>query len=176
MLMQRLASQIIGAKLYTVHTGGKIGEITAILVRETDLKLELLIVNAIENNKKPLYLLSSDIRALDGGKIIIDSYDRLSEAEDLLRHQDLIKSGNKLFGTKVQTQSGKKLGKVKDYSVDITHFFATKLHIRTSWSQKLFHETLIIDRSDIIDITKDKIIVRDATIKAKSAAKVLPVQ
>lgn len=171
--MQRLASQIIGAQLFSVHTGGKIGKITAILVRETDLKLELFIVSAIEN-KKPLYLLSSDIRALDRSRIIIDSYDKLSEAEDLLRHQDLIKSDNKLFGTKVQTQSGKKLGKVKDYSVDITHFFVTKLHIHTNWPQKLFHETLVIDRSDIIDITKDKIVVRDTTIKAKSSVKVLP--
>lgn len=171
--MQRLASQIIGAQLFSVHTGSKIGEITGLLVREKDLKLELLVAKVPDSNLV-LYLLSNDIRAFDGNKIIIDSYDKLSEAEDLLRHQDIIKTRQNFFGIKVQTQSGKQLGKVKDYSVDITHFFAAKLHIRANLPQRLFHERLIIDRTDIVDMTKDKIIVRDATIKAKSAAKVLP--
>lgn len=171
--MQRLASQIIGSSIFSVHAGGKIAEVTGILVRRKDLKVQLFAVKPVDNDKKQ-FLLSSDIRAYDGNRQIIDSYQDMSEEDELIRHHELIKDGGKLIGSKVVTQSGKHLGKVLDFSIDTTHHFANKIHVRATWPQRLIHERLIIDRSDIVDITDNKIIVRDATVKAKSTAKVLP--
>lgn len=171
--MQKLASQIIDGQLFSVHAGGKIADIIDILVRRKDLRIELLVVKPVDNIKKQ-FVLSSDIRAYDKNRVIIDSYQEMSEADELIRHQDLIKDGGWLIGAKVETQSGKFLGKVLDFSVDTTHYYVNKLHIRATWPQRLIHERLIVDRSDIVDITKNKITVRDATIKAKSTAKVLP--
>lgn len=172
--MQRLASEIIGSKLFTVHTGGPIGIVTGLLVRRKDLKVELFKIKLFEDNSIR-YLLTSDIRTYEAGKIIINSYQELSEPDELLRHQELIKEEFVLFSVKVETQSGKRIGKIKDYGIDTAHYFATKLHIRAGFLQRIMHERLIIDRSDILDITKSKIVVRDATIKAKASnAKVLP--
>lgn len=173
--MHRLATEIIGATVFSVHTGNRIGEVTGLLVRHKDFKIELLVVKTPEIEKS-LYLLSSDIRAYDNNKIIIDSYQELSEADDLLRHQVLIKEDSKLFNSKVETHSGKYLGKVKDYSLDTNHFFINKIYITANWPLRLLHERLIVDRADIIEVNNKKIIVRDATIKAKSNAKVLPAQ
>lgn len=175
-IMQILASSLIGANVLSIHSGQNLGKISGWLVSTKDLKIELLVVSA--NDKKTLYLMANDIRSLGNGAksmIIIDSSDKLSEKEDLLRHQDLIGSKFDLMGLRVATQSGKKIGKVKDLSIDFQDLYILKLHIKAKVLQRITNERLLVDRTDIVEIKKDRIIIKDSYAKTKqSYAKVLP--
>jgi len=174
--MQLLASSLIGVNVLSIHSGQNLGKIAGWLVASKDLKIELFIVEVLD--KKQLYLMTADIRSLGVGAkslVIIDSADKLSEKEDLLRHQDIIESKFNLMGLKVVTQSGKKVGKVKDLSIDYQDFFILKLHIKAKVLQRITNERLMIDRTDIVELKKDRIIVKDGYAKTKqSYAKVLP--
>lgn len=168
-----MGTEILEAEVFSVHAAQKIGIVNGILVRNKDLKIELLKVKT-EDSDAPHYLMTNDIRAYDQKKIIVNSMQELSQADELIRHQEFIKSANQLFGLKVVTQSGKKIGKVKDFTIDTAHYFVVKIHITAGLWQRVIHERLIIDRSDIVDVKSNKLIVRDSTIKAKAATKVLP--
>lgn len=172
-MQQRMGTELIGADVLSVHTGHKIGVVSGALVQNKNLKIELLEV-LVANTKQYHYLITSDIRAYDGHKIIINSQQDLSGADELVRYQGLIESANRLIGSAVITQSGQKLGKIKDFSIDTIHFIITKIHVPGRFWQRILHERLIIDSSDIVDIKEKKIIVRDATIKSRAGSKVLP--
>ncbi len=171
--MQRLASEFIGRAVYSVHSADQIGIIKSLLVRESDLKVELIVVVTLSSTQGS-YLLPSDIRFENSKKIIINSHHDLSEAEDLLRYKQSIQKPFLLLGCKVVTQTGKKLGKVRDYSLDTQHFFINKIHVSNLWGT-LISDKLIIARSDIVDVDRAKVTVRDGVVKIKKAnAKPLP--
>lgn len=170
--MQRLASTFIGQAVYSVHSSDQIGVIKSLLVRESDLKVELIVVVTI--SAKTSYLLPSDVRFESPEKIIVNSHHDLSEAEDLLRYKQSIRNPFLLLGCKVVTQTGKKLGKVRDYTLDTQHFFINKIHVSNLWGT-LISDKLIIARSDIVDVDRAKVTVRDGVVKIKKAnAKPLP--
>ena len=174
--MQLLGSKLINSDVFSVHAGHNIAKVRGWIVDQKDLKLCLLIVES--RDKKTMYLQTSDIRSIgiiNGPSVIIDYEDKLSDKEDLIRQKDLIESKFDLLGAKVYTQSGKKIGRVKDLSIDYQDFYVLKLHIKARAMQRVLNERLLIDRTDILEIKKDRIIVKDSFAKTKqSYAKVLP--
>jgi ribosomal 30S subunit maturation factor RimM len=101
--------------------------------------------------------------------MIIDSHQNLSEPEELLRHQEVLNHPFTLVGCKVVTQGGKKLGRVKDFSTDTQHFFVNKLNVVAPFWMLPFNNRFLIDRADIVDVEKSRIVVKDAAIKATEA-------
>jgi len=174
--MQLLGSKIIGSDVFSVHAGHNIAKVRGWIVDQKDLKLSLLIVEA--RNKNIMYLQTGDIRSIgiiNGPSVIIDYEEKLSDKDDLIRQKDTIESKFDLMGAKVYTQSGKKIGRVKDLSIDYQDFFVLKLHIKARAIQRVLNERLLVDRTDIVEIKKDRIIVKDGFAKTKqSYAKVLP--
>jgi uncharacterized protein YrrD len=144
------------------------------MVNKETLKVELLEVLEPENNER-LYLLTGDVRSATNNLIIINSESDMSESVDLIRQQELIKSKFNLIGSKVVTQEGKLLGRVKDFTVDYDSFLTSKLHIRGSLIKRLLNESFIIDRSQIVDVKDNKVIVKSTAIKNKQkSTNVLP--
>lgn len=174
--MQLLGSKLINSEVFSVHAGHNIAKVSGWIIDQKDLKLSLLIVQARDN--KTMYLQTTDVRSIgivNGPSVIIDYEDKLSEKEDLIRQKEIIDSKFDLMGAKVYTQSGKKIGRVKDLSIDYQDFYILKLHIKARAIQRVLNERLLVDRTDIVEIKKDRIIVKDGFAKTKqSYAKVLP--
>jgi sporulation protein YlmC with PRC-barrel domain len=111
-------------------------------------------------------LLARDIRQLAADCVIIDSDDELVEPEDIVRLQDIIHTSYNPIDKTVVSDTGRKLGHVEDYTINLDTNQVQKLHIRPSLFRAWLGSLLIIDRSQIIDITPKVITVRDSTIKA----------
>lgn len=74
-----------------------------------------------------------------------------------------------LINLPVETKSNEFLGKVVDLEIDIEHCYIKKLHVKSSnLIRGLFEGVLIIDQSQIYEITKEKIIVEDEAKKVKN--------
>ena len=172
--MQQFASELNNKIVFSFHSGHTVGTVTSFMVNKETLKVELLEVLEPENNER-LYLLTGDVRSATNNLIIINSESDMSESEDLIRQQELIKSKFNLIGSRVVTQEGKLLGRVKDFTVDYDSFLTSKLHIRGSLIKRLLNESLIIDRSQIVDVKDNKVIVKSTAIKDKQkSTNVLP--
>lgn len=164
--MQLLATELIKSDILSLRHGGPIGVVDKILLNETNLRVRLLAV-ALSGEKKLSYLQPNDIRLSENKKIIVDSEEVFTAKEDLIRDRTTIEQNITLFNLPVVTVSDKKLGRVEDFTFDNNGYLVTKLHVQASLLQNLVHHNLIIDRSDIVDIKPDKVIVRDAYANGK---------
>lgn len=172
--MQKLSSDLLEKPVVGVQNAETLGLITGFIVKSSDFKIVACVVNSsISKNK--LYLLPSDIRLVNNDKIIIDSHQKLSEFEDLVRYQHEITQNYNVIGNKVVTTSGKRLGKVENFIFDPAHFYISKLYVKPNILKSLLVTNLLIDRADVVDVKKNTIVVKDNYAKIKKASpSVLP--
>jgi sporulation protein YlmC with PRC-barrel domain len=72
----------------------------------------------------------------------------------------------------VETQSGQFLGYISDFELDTDTGEIEKYYVRNKkLIPGLFENNLMINKSQIIDFNEKKMIVEDAFVKAKAAAK-----
>jgi uncharacterized protein YrrD len=117
-----------------------------------------------------LILLANDVRDLSAKGIIINDHEVLSEPEELIRQKEVLAIDYDLMGKKVVSENGKKYGKVTDYSVETNGFIVKKIYASQSILKDFSGGNLSIDRNQIIEITKSKVIVNDPVEKSVSRA------
>lgn len=109
-------------------------------------------------------LLARDIRQLAPDCLIIDSEHDLSEPDDLVRLQHALRLNYSPIGKEVVSEIGRRLGRVEDYNFNLDTLRVQQLNVRQSLIKAWLGDNLVIDRSQIIEITPHRISVRDATI------------
>jgi len=172
--MQKLSSDLLTKPVVGVQNAEILGTITGFVIRPDDFKIVVCVVTPIISKTK-MYLLPSDIRLVNDNKVIIDSHQKLSEFEDLVRYQHDITNNYTVIGNKVETSNGKKLGRVKDFIFDPAHFYISKLYVRPRMLKVFLVTNLLVDRADVIDVKKNTIIVKDNFAKLKKESpSVLP--
>ena len=115
--------------------------------------------------KSSLVLLTEDVREVMPQGFAINDEAELSRPEDLTRHREILNIRFKLIDKSVKSKRHK-LGKVNDFSYN-DGMFVQKLYVSPSL-RKIFssEDTLIIDRSQILEVTDNYILVKDTEIKA----------
>lgn len=118
-----------------------------------------------------LVLLSEDVRELMPQALAINDEDALSTPEELVRHREILDIKFQLTDKTVRTKR-QKLGKVSDFSYN-DGMFVQKLYVARPVT-KIFssQDTLLIDRSQILEITDSYILVRDGEVSAAEEATV----
>lgn len=174
--MKVLASDVIKMQIFSLRLGGPIAVVEKILLDEAHLRIRILILRVM-GEKQLGYLLPGDIRLSEQKKMIVDSEEKISEKNEVIRDRPIIERDLTLFNMIVVTVSGKKLGRIENYAFENTSYLVTKLYIRTNLIKNFIHDNLIIDRADIVDIKNDRVIVRDAFANGKQmATNALPVE
>ena len=163
--MQKFASSLLDAKVFVFQASGLVGKVTKLINNPNNLNIEVLEVEI--NPKIKRYVLTKDIKSVADKLIIIESTEDLSEKEDLIRQKQLIESGFSAIKCSVKTQDGKRIGKVKDYTIDINTYKTMKLHVSAPLMKRLLNERHIIDIKDVIKVEGKTIIVQNTKIKAK---------
>ena len=166
-VMQKLITAIIGKKVFSVHDGATVAEVVGWLINKNNFKIELIAVVA-PKSKSQRYILPEDIRVSTDRQIIINSQDDIAEADELVRQSKMIASKYRLVGSKVETQSGKRVGRVIDFSFDYETFFVSKIHVVVRFPQRIVQSFYIIDRSAVVEVQGNKVIIKDAQIRAKA--------
>lgn len=119
--------------------------------------------------KDKLILLADEVREIMPGSLAVNDQDALSEPEDLVRHREILEIHFKLHDKLVRTKR-QRLGKVSDYSYN-EGLFVQKLYVQRSL-MKVFsaEDMLIVDRTQILEVTDRHILVRDVEIKATESS------
>lgn len=82
----------------------------------------------------------------------------------------MIINEKKLINLPVFTQSGQHLGKVVDFEIEVGSHTILKYYVKSSGLiNELFTSELIITPSQVIEITKEKMIVEDNIIRSKES-------
>lgn len=110
-------------------------------------------------------LLSEDVRESTPKGLAVNDEDVLSPPEDLIRQKEILETNFQLVDKLVRTKR-QKLGKVHDYSYN-DGMFVQKLYVARPLI-KVFsaEDTVIVDRTQILEVTDHHILVRDTDVKA----------
>lgn len=71
-----------------------------------------------------------------------------------------------LINLPVYTQGGQHLGRVTAFEVDIDGHTITTYHVKTGLIKGLWHQELLINPSQVISISLEKMVVEDSVTKA----------
>lgn len=165
--MLRLSKHIQNLPVMSLRTGGQVGTALEPIINPNDLKIEGWYCKDHFSNKT-LILLAGDVRDFVPQGIAVDDHDALTEPDDLIRLKKVLDLEFELRGKQVVTNHKRKLGKVDDYALDPLTMKIQKIYVARPVYKSLTEGQLSIDRTQIIEITPKKIIVRDADVRVES--------
>jgi hypothetical protein len=175
--MLKLSKTLYGIPVMSLRSGGPIALAETPIINPHNLKI-LGWWCKDPDSPNHLVLLSDDVREVMPTGLAVDDHDELNEANDLVRFREVLDIKFELQDKQVRTKRHK-LGKVSDFSYN-DGMFVQKLYVSRPLT-KVFSsdDTLLIDRTQILEVTDKYILVRDTEIKATaeelaSAAGALP--
>ena len=162
--MYVLSRQLNGLPILSLQSGQPLAAIESLVIDPTQLEIVAMRCHHVGGMEQPV-VTPLDIRQVSVDGIIVDSEDALTDAVDIIRLAPLLNLGNFPLHVPVVSDMGRKLGKIEEFTINLETFRVQKLHIRPGALQSLMHGSLIIDRSQIIDIKPELIVVRDVAVK-----------
>ncbi len=162
--MLRLSASLIDRPVLSLRLGGPIASTTAPIINPHNLKIIGWWCKA--PGAPPLVLLTEHVREITPDGLAVDDEDDLSTPDELVRQKEILDIDFKLVDKTVKTKRGK-LGKVGDYSYN-DGLFVQKLYVARPLVKVFVSEdTLLIDRTQILEVTDSYILVKDSDVKVE---------
>jgi uncharacterized protein YrrD len=172
-----LTKFLIDQPVMSLRTGGRVATVRQAIIDPTKLKIEgFYCTDSLEKNKV-LVLVNRDIRDVLPAGFVVNDHEVLTEPEDLVRLKKILDWDYQLIGKVVVTERKKKLGKVVDFATEPESMIIKKLYVTQSIVRSIANGSLSIDRNQVVEITHNKIIIKDPLqpVKVQSAKATSPV-
>ena len=163
--MYSLASKLSSMPIVSLQTGETVASVTRPVIDNANLEV-IAYLCQMPKRRELLTLITSDIRQITADCFIIDSEDELAETEDIVRIRHLLIQNYTPLGKHVVTDLNRQLGRIDDYTINLESHRIQKLYIRPSLLRFWLGSSVIIDRTQIIDVTPRQIVVRDTAVTA----------
>ena len=158
-----LIQQLLHQAVLSLRTGGVIGEITGPIINPNNLRIEAFyVLDRFEHRQ--LILLREDIRDFITKGVVVDDYEVLAEADDLVRLKETLEINYDPIGKSVITTHRRNLGKIYDYSVEPDSMYIKKLYTTHKFIKSVVGTDSSIDRTQIVELTPRSIIVKDSEL------------
>lgn len=162
--MLMLSSKLSNMPVMSLRVGGQIAQAGQPIINPHNLKILGWYCQVNKKSKTPHVLLTESVREYSDRGIIVDDEESLTEPKDLVRHKDIIALNFQLIDKPVKTKH-RKLGKVSDFSCN-EGMYVQKLYVAKPLVNLFSNDsTLIIDRTQIIEVTDHYIVVKEAEVK-----------
>ena len=159
-------SSLLGRPVLSLHIGGAIGEVQSIIVDPNELKIvAFFLVGPLIKSGDANLLETKSIREFSKLGMIVDSSDELLQQDEVVALDKIIQLNFRVDGLTVEDEKGAKLGKVVDFTVDVLDFRIMQLVVKRPILKALLDSELVIGRSEIIEVTDTKIIVKNEVSK-----------
>ena len=163
-------SRLIGAPILSVQAGGPIGRIVDAIVDPDNLSVIAFHVDGPPINKQQNILDVRSVREYSSYGFVIDDIDELVSPDDVIKINNILKLNFNLISLKVETKKGSKLGKVQDFTLTSEDFIIQQIIVKRPMIKSLNDPELTIPRSEIVEITDYKIIVKEEEKAIKKKA------
>lgn len=160
MLVKR--ERLLNCPVMSLHVAGEIARTVEDVVSPHDLKIIAFLVDGpLVGTELGEVLDTKEIRELSHLGMIIDSGDDLSERDDIIKVQEVLRLDFHLLGMRVESKKGTKLGKIIDYTVNTEDYAVQQLIVARPLIKSFIDPELIIGRSQVVEVTDEKVIVKD---------------
>lgn len=163
--MYALSTQLKNIPIISLQSSHKIAETLLPIILPEKLEIIAFYCAGKEWNRgQEAVLLIQDIRQISKSSLVIDSIEDIANPSEIVRLAKLQENPFALMGVRVYNESGQKLGRVEEYTVNLETFQIQKLYLKQSPLKSLLLDNLVIDRAQILEVTQKQITVYDATI------------
>ena len=162
MLMLFMSKSLFNRPILSLRTSIQIATAVEPIINPHNLKIMGWWCRTL-GSKPTLVLLAEDVRELMPAGLAVNDEESLSSPQDLVRHKEILGINFKLIDKLVKTKR-QKLGKVADFSYN-DGLFVQKLYV-TRPVTKIFssEDMLLIDRTQILEVTDHYVLVQDADV------------
>lgn len=169
--MLQLSSALKNLPVMSLRTGTQVAVALAPVINPNNLKIEgFYCQDTHSKGKQEVILINQDIRDIIPQGIVVNDYDVLTEASELVRLRDVLSMRFDVLGKLVTTTRHMRVGKVEDYSVELNSMYIQKLYISRPL-YKISGGNLGVDRTQIVEITDKKIIIQDLLEKVPAGVR-----
>lgn len=155
-------SRLINTPVLSLQTGGPVGYISEPIIDPDSLKIIAFRLSGSLVSKSPNNLLDvKSIREYSDYGIVIDNIEELIADDDVIKISEAISLNFKLIDLKVETKKRSKLGRVSSYTLDPDNLIIQQIIVKRPTLKSFLDPELTISRKEIVEITDDKIIVKD---------------
>ena len=154
-------SRLLTLPILSVQDSGRIATISNTIIDPDSLKIIAFRLRGATNAEGGNILDVNSIREYSNMGLVIDSSDELISDNDVVKIGKVIELNFNLIGLKVETKKGSKLGKVLDFTVTEDNFSVAQIIVKRPTIKSFLDSELTIPRSEIVEITDYKVIVRD---------------
>ena len=172
--MLLLGSRLDDTSVMSLQTGSSLGKITQPVIDPATLSVIAYRVEGAIIPKPDHYVRVADGRELSDIGMIIDSIDELVAVGDVIKLDEIIKLGFVLKGISVMDETGRKLGKVIDYTLDTGSFMVQQLTVKRSIFRSLKDVEILVHRSQIIEINDQGIVIHSQAKVPEHTAETTP--
>lgn len=163
-------SKLINTPVLSVQTSAPVGYISELIVDPNTLKTLAFRLSGPLISGPECILDVASVREYSTLGMVIDDIDELIAPDDVISISKVLKLNFSLIDLKVETKKHTKLGKVLDFTLTSEDFVVKQIVVKRPLIKSFTDSELVIPRSEIVEITDYKIIVKDEekTIKARS--------
>lgn len=154
------SKRLVRTPVMSLQTGGKLATTKNPIIDPRNLLILAFELDGTLLDERPSFLMIDDIREIGGMGIIIDSRDEFIGLEDVIKIREVYDFHFVLDNILVRDQRGKKVGRVDGYSVEPQSFMVKQLNVKRPILKSLADTELLIDRSQIIEISNDAIVIK----------------
>ena len=153
------ASQLIGTPVLSMQASGRVASLYTPIIDPDTLKIIGFYLSGSSSSAN--IVDSRSIREYSNYGAVVDSEDEFVERSDVIKIDKAISLNFHLIGLRVESKKGSYLGKVSDFTVTSDDFTIQQIIVRRPLLKSFSDATLTIPRSEIVEVTDQKIIVKD---------------
>lgn len=153
------ASRLDNAPVMSLQTGGQLARTKRPVIDPRNLSIIAYELDGPSLDTRPSFLLIQDVRELSNLGLIVDSSDEFVGVNDVIKLKEVHDFEFTLIGKNVVDQNKHKLGKVSSYSIEPESFLIKQLNVRRPLLKSFNDTELLIDRTQITEITDDTITI-----------------
>lgn len=161
--MLKMSNSVYNQPVMSLRNGGQIGVALEPVINPHNFKI-LGWWCRVKGGNHQYVLLAEDVREVMPEGLAVNDEADLSLPADLHRHREILDIRWQLPGKVVRTKN-EKLGKVREFSYDETSFFIQKLYVERPLVKVFLNDnTLVIDRSQVLEVTDSYIMVEEPAV------------
>lgn len=159
-------STVVGMSVVDEDGTEELGRIAHVLIHPDTGKVEGFFVKVpgLLLRTETLFLATEDIQRW-GLRVVVRGPDVLSPVVERIRLQTLLEDGRPVLSQRIQTDTGKYMGRCGDVQFETEHFMVEWL-----WPRKLWRWGMPLPLVLIVEVRKDAIVVRDPAATAPEKA------
>ncbi|MEO5950508.1 MAG: hypothetical protein ABIQ04_03605 [Candidatus Saccharimonadales bacterium] len=163
MLLQ--GSRLNDVSVMGLQTGTELARTTRPIINPDTLEILAYEVRGPLLDMHPSLLRVIDVREFSDIGLIVDSSDEFIATTDVIKLEKVYELNFILVGMSVVDQHKRKLGKVTDFTLESGSFVIQQLNVKRPLLKSLGDTELLINRTQIIEITNRAIVVRSGEKK-----------